>query len=99
MQLKIYDSIKKEKVDFSPINPPKVRLYVCGPTVYDDSHLGHARSAIVFDLLRRILRENGYEVLFAKNFTDIDDKIINKSLQSGLSVTEITQTYTQKYLD
>lgn len=99
MQLKIYDSIKKEKVDFFPINPPKVRLYVCGPTVYDDSHLGHARSAIVFDLLRRILRENGYEVLFAKNFTDIDDKIINKSLQSGLSVAEITQTYTQKYLD
>ncbi len=70
MQLKIYDSVQKEKVDFIPINPPEVRLYVCGPTVYDDSHLGHARSAIVFDLLRRVLRENGYKVYFAKNFTD-----------------------------
>ena len=99
MQLKIYDSVQKEKVDFIPINPPEVRLYVCGPTVYDDSHLGHARSAIVFDLLRRVLRENGYKVYFAKNFTDIDDKIINKSLQTGLSITEITKTYIQKYLD
>ena len=99
MQLKIYDSVQKEKVDFIPINPPEVRLYVCGPTVYDDSHLGHARSAIVFDLLRRVLRENGYKVYFAKNFTDIDNKIINKSLQTGLSITEITKTYIQKYLD
>ena len=93
MQLKIYDSVQKEKVDFIPINPPEVRLYVCGPTVYDDSHLGHARSAIVFDLLRRVLRENGYKVYFAKNFTDIDDKIINKSLQTVSSITEIIKTY------
>ncbi|WP_121763620.1 cysteine--tRNA ligase [Helicobacter burdigaliensis] len=99
MQIKIYDSIKKEKVEFVPIVEGEVRFYVCGPTVYDDSHLGHARSAIVFDLWRRLLRENGYKVIFAKNFTDIDDKIINKSLQSGKSIEEITQTYTQRYLD
>ncbi|CAM3606299.1 cysteine--tRNA ligase [Helicobacter sp. UBA3407] len=97
--IRIYDSKLKEKVEFIPINPKEVRMYVCGPTVYDDSHLGHARSAIVFDLWRKLLRERGYKVIFAKNFTDIDDKIINKSLQSGLSVEEITQTYTQKYLD
>lgn len=97
--IRIYDSKLKEKVEFIPINPKEVRMYVCGPTVYDDSHLGHARSAIVFDLWRKLLREYGYQVIFAKNFTDIDDKIINKSLQSGLSVEEITQTYTQKYLD
>lgn len=97
--IKIYDSKLKEKVEFIPINPKEVRMYVCGPTVYDDSHLGHARSAIVFDLWRKLLREYGYKVIFAKNFTDIDDKIINKSLQSGLSVEEITRTYTQKYLD
>lgn len=97
--IKIYDSKLKEKVEFKPINPKEVRMYVCGPTVYDDSHLGHARSAIVFDLWRKLLRECGYQVIFAKNFTDIDDKIINKSSQTGLSVEEITQTYTQKYLD
>lgn len=99
MQIKIYDSIQKEKVEFSPITEGEVRFYVCGPTVYDDSHLGHARSAIVFDLWRRLLRENGFKVIFAKNFTDIDDKIINKSLQNGKSIEEITQTYTQRYLD
>ncbi|AWI34310.1 cysteine--tRNA ligase [Helicobacter apodemus] len=99
MPIKIYDSVKKKKVDFIPLNPPEIRMYICGPTVYDDSHLGHARSAIVFDLWRRVLAENGYKVLFAKNFTDIDDKIINKSLQSGLSIENITQHYTQKYLE
>lgn len=97
--IRIYDSKLKEKVEFKPINPKEVRMYVCGPTVYDDSHLGHARSAIVFDLWRKLLHEYGYKVIFAKNFTDIDDKIINKSLQTGLSVEEITQTYTQKYLE
>lgn len=97
--MKIYDSHKKEKVQFEPIIPNEVRIYVCGPTVYDDSHLGHARSAIVFDLLRRVLQENGYKVIFAKNFTDIDDKIIHKSIQSGCCIEEITQTYTKRYLD
>ena len=97
--MKIYDSHKKEKVQFESIIPNEVRIYVCGPTVYDDSHLGHARSAVAFDLLRRVLRENGYKVIFAKNFTDIDDKIINKAAQSGCSIAEITQTYTQRYLD
>lgn len=97
--MKIYDSHKKEKVPFEPIIPNEVRLYVCGPTVYDDSHLGHARSAIVFDLLRRVLIENGYKVIFAKNFTDIDDKIINKAIQNNCSIEEITQTYTKRYLD
>ncbi len=95
----IYDSQKREKVKFESIIPNEVRIYVCGPTVYDDSHLGHARSAIVFDLLRRVFRENGYHVLFVKNFTDIDDKIINKALQSNQSIEEITHTYTQRYLD
>ncbi|TLD82413.1 cysteine--tRNA ligase [Helicobacter sp. MIT 11-5569] len=97
--MKIYDSHKKEKVQFESIIPNEARIYVCGPTVYDDSHLGHARSAIVFDLLRRVLRENGYKVTFVKNFTDIDDKIINKAMQNNCSIEEITQTYTQRYLN
>ncbi len=58
--IRIYDSKLKEKVEFIPINPKEVRMYVCGPTVYDDSHLGHARSAIVFDLWRKLLRERGH---------------------------------------
>ena len=97
--MKIFNTLSRTKEEFIPLEEGKVKMYVCGPTVYDDSHLGHARSAIVFDLWRKLLRECGYQVIFAKNFTDIDDKIINKSSQTGLSVEEITQTYTQKYLD
>ena len=82
MQLKIYDSVQKEKVDFIPINPPEVRLYVCGPTVYDDSHLGHARSAIVFDLLRRVLREMAIRCILQKILRILMTKLsINRSKQ------------------
>ncbi|MDD4883307.1 cysteine--tRNA ligase [Sulfuricurvum sp.] len=93
----IYDSVKKSKLRFEPQNEGKVSLYVCGPTVYDDAHLGHAKSALVFDLLRRVLEGEGYEVFFARNITDIDDKIINKALQSGLSTAEIAQRYSEAY--
>ena len=77
-KIHIYDSVKKEKVEFVSIKENIAKIYVCGPTVYDDSHLGHARSAIAFDLLHRLLKSNGYEVIMTKNFTDIDDKIIRK---------------------
>jgi len=93
----IYDSVKKTKLDFIPQRGGKVSLYVCGPTVYDDAHLGHAKSALVFDLLRRVLEAQGYEVFFARNITDIDDKIINKALQTGLSTAEIAQRYSESY--
>lgn len=93
----IYDSVKKTKLDFVPLREGKVSLYVCGPTVYDDAHLGHAKSALVFDLLRRVLEAQGYEVFFARNITDIDDKIINKALQTGLSTAEIAQCYSESY--
>ena len=74
----IYDSVEKKKVEFIPIQENEVKIYVCGPTVYDDAHLGHARSAIAFDLLRRVFMAMDYHVTFVKNFTDIDDKIIHK---------------------
>jgi cysteinyl-tRNA synthetase len=96
---KIYDSVKKEKVEFSPIKSGEVSIYVCGPTVYDDAHLGHARSALSFDLLKRTLMSLGYRVTLAKNFTDIDDKIINKMKESNLTLAEITNKYIQRYLD
>ncbi len=93
----IYDSHQKTKRKFKPLIEGKVSLYVCGPTVYDDAHLGHAKSALVFDLLTRVLEAQGYDVTFARNITDIDDKIINKALSSGQSVEEIAQTYTDSY--
>ena len=96
-KLHIYDSVKKEKVLFEPIFENKVKIYVCGPTVYDDSHLGHARSAISFDLLHRVLKANDYEVTMIKNFTDIDDKIIKKMYETNQSLKDITTTYINAY--
>lgn len=97
MLLHIYDSVKKEKVEFNSIIPNVAKIYVCGPTVYDDSHLGHARSAIAFDLLHRVLKANDYEVIMTKNFTDIDDKIIKKMNETSKSLEEITTTYINTY--
>ena len=93
----IYDSSKKMKVEFNPQREGKVSLYVCGPTVYDNAHLGHAKSALTFDLLSRVLRANGYEVTYARNITDIDDKIIKKSKESSKDIKEITSFYTSRF--
>ncbi|WP_200764050.1 cysteine--tRNA ligase [Nitrosophilus alvini] len=95
----IYDSSKKKEVVFKPVKDKEARIYVCGPTVYDDAHLGHARSAIVFDLLRRTLVKLGFKVTFMKNFTDIDDKIIKKVFESKKSLEEITGYYIKRYLE
>jgi len=97
--MQIYDSVRKTKVDFKPIREGEASIYVCGPTVYDDAHLGHARSALAFDLLVRTLKTVGYRVTLGKNFTDIDDKIIKKVEESGKSMQEITTYYIQRYLE
>lgn len=94
----IYDSLSKKKLPFKPISEGLARIYACGPTVYDDAHLGHAKSAVSFDLLRRVLQAEGYEVKFARNFTDIDDKILKKMAETGKSLGEITELYTRRYL-
>ena len=94
----IYDSLSKKKLPFKPISEGLARIYACGPTVYDDAHLGHAKSAVSFDLLRRVLQAEGYKVKFARNFTDIDDKILKKMAQTGKSLEEITELYTRRYL-
>lgn len=94
----IYDSLSKKKLPFEPISEGLARIYACGPTVYDDAHLGHAKSAVSFDLLRRVLQAEGYEVKFARNFTDIDDKILKKMAETGKSLGEITEFYTSRYL-
>ena len=93
----IYDSVKKTKLPFEPIVPRKASIYVCGPTVYDDAHLGHARSSLSFDLLARTLKALGYEVTMGKNFTDIDDKIIKKVQATGESLEQITTHYINRY--
>ncbi|HGZ70483.1 MAG TPA: cysteine--tRNA ligase [Nitratifractor sp.] len=99
MDFYLFDSVKKEKLKFSPIKSGEVSIYVCGPTVYDDAHLGHARSALSFDLLKRTLSTLGLRVTLAKNFTDIDDKIINKLQDSDKTLEELTQFYIDRYLE
>lgn len=93
----IYDSVSKTKKAFEPITEGKATLYVCGPTVYDDAHLGHAKSALVFDLLVRVLEANGLDVTFARNITDIDDKIVKKVLETNSTAKELTDKYTKAY--
>ncbi|CAA6805360.1 MAG: Cysteinyl-tRNA synthetase (EC [uncultured Sulfurovum sp.] len=93
----IYDSVQKTKLPFKSIVPHKASIYICGPTVYDDSHLGHARSSLSFDLLARTLKALNYEVIVAKNFTDIDDKIIKKVHETGQSLKELTSHYINVY--
>lgn len=94
--MQIYDSVKKQKVDFKPQNDI-VRIYLCGPTVYDDAHLGHAKSAVSFDMLRRVLIALGYKVKFVRNYTDIDDKILKKMSESGKSLEDITNFYIDSF--
>ena len=77
--MKIYNSLTGKKEDFNPLIPNKVNIYTCGVTVYDHCHIGHARSAIVFDVMRRYLNYKGFDVTYVRNFTDIDDKIINRA--------------------
>ncbi len=93
----IFDSVQKTKRKFIPLKEGKVTLYVCGPTVYDDAHLGHAKSALVFDLLTRVLEANGYEVTYARNITDIDDKIIKKAIEQKKDIKTITDFYTEAF--
>ena len=93
----IFDSVQKTKRKFKPQVDGKVSLYVCGPTVYDDAHLGHAKSSLVFDLLSRVLKANGYDVTYARNITDIDDKIIKKAQELNKDIKEITDFYTDAF--
>jgi len=95
----IYDSVQKNKLLFEPIFSQKASIYVCGPTVYDDAHLGHARSSLAFDLLSRTLKALGYDVTMGKNFTDIDDKIIKKVEETSKSMEEITSFYIDRYVN
>jgi cysteinyl-tRNA synthetase len=91
--LKIYNSLTRAKEPFVPLDPPRVRMYVCGMTVYDYCHLGHARVMIVFDLVQRWLRASGYQLTYARNITDIDDKIIRRAFENGESTGSLTERF------
>lgn len=95
--LKLYNTLTKKLEEFSPLNPPKVTMYVCGITAYDSPHLGHIRSAVVFDVLTRVLTYLGYEVVYVRNITDIDDKIINRSNQEGIFWKDLVEKYVKEY--
>jgi cysteinyl-tRNA synthetase len=91
--MKIYNTLSKKKEEFVPIEPGKVKMYVCGPTVYNLIHIGNARPMIVFDTVRRYMEHKGYEVNFVSNFTDVDDKIIKKALEEGVEAAIVSERY------
>ena len=93
MTLRIYNTLTRKKESFETLEPGKVAMYVCGPTVYDNAHVGHAMSAIVFDIIRRYLEYRGYEVKHVMNYTDVDDKIIQRANQAGVDPFELAEGY------
>ena len=95
--LRMYNTLTKQKEDFKPIADGKVNMYVCGITVYDDIHMGHARHIIVFDMIVRYLRFKGYHVTHATNFTDVDDKIINRANEAGIPPLQLSAMYIDRY--
>lgn len=97
MTIRIYNTLGKKKQVFETIEPGKVRMYVCGPTVYDSCHIGHARSVVVFDVIVRYLEASGYSVKYVRNFTDVDDKIINRANETGLECSEIAEKYIAEF--
>ena len=97
MTLQLYNSLGRSKNEFVPLNPNEVKLYVCGPTVYSDIHIGNARPAVVSDLLVRLLRNLYPKVTYVSNITDIDDKIIKSSIDTGVPINEITAKYEKIY--
>ncbi|BCY16168.1 cysteine--tRNA ligase [Leptolinea sp. HRD-7] len=97
MGIKIYNTLTRKKEDFVTIEPNKVRMYVCGPTVYSNAHIGHAMSSLVFDIIKRYLQFRGYNVNHVMNFTDVDDKIINRANQQGVDPFELAEGYIQEF--
>ena len=93
----VYNTLTKQKEELIPVKPGKISMYACGPTVYNYFHIGNARCFVVFDMLRRYLRYRGYDVTFVQNFTDVDDKMIRKANEEGVTVKEIAERYIKEY--
>lgn len=99
MTLRLYNTLTRRAQIFTPVEPGKVRMYYCGVTVYDYCHLGHARACIVWDVVRRYLQWRGYEVKYVQNFTDIDDKILNRARQEGSSMSAVAERFIEAYFE
>ena len=95
--MKIYNTLTRQKEEFVPIEPGKVKMYVCGPTVYNFFHIGNARPFVVFDTMRKYLEYRGYKVKFVQNFTDVDDKIINRAREEKCTAPEVSEKYIEEY--
>lgn len=98
-KMKFYNTLSRKKEEFIPLEPGKIKMYACGPTVYDYFHIGNARTFIIFDALRKYLEYRGYDVIFVQNFTDVDDKIINRAKEEGVSPREISEKFIQIYFE
>jgi cysteinyl-tRNA synthetase len=96
-RMRIYNTLTAKKEEFLPVEPGRVGMYSCGITAYDHCHIGHARSAIVFDVMRRYIKYKGFEIKYIRNFTDIDDKIINRAKQEGIAWDELAHKYIDEY--
>jgi len=97
MALRIYNTFTRAKEEFTPLNPGRVGMYVCGVTVYDVCHIGHARAYVAFDVVQRYLRHSGYQVTYVRNFTDVDDKIIRRAQELGVTVEELSERFIREF--
>ena len=97
MPLKVYNTLTRRKEEFVPLKDNEVRMYVCGVTLYDKLHLGHARAAVIFDVIRRYLEHRGFKVNYVTNFTDVDDKVINRAKSLGTPIFDLTGRLIEEY--
>ncbi|MCG8653208.1 MAG: class I tRNA ligase family protein, partial [Pirellulales bacterium] len=97
-EIRVYNTLSKTKEKFLPLRPPHVGIYLCGPTVYAESHIGHMVGPVIFDTVKRYLTYNGYEVNWVVNITDVDDKLIQKSRERGIPINQIASEMTADYL-
>ena len=99
MSIRIFNSLTRQKEEFVPLNGKTVKMYTCGVTVYDQCHIGHARSLYIFDVIRRYLKFRGYDLTFVRNITDVDDKIIQKAIESKKTSQQISEEQIAKYYE
>ena len=99
MTLRIYNTLTREKEDFVPVNPGKVGMYLCGPTVYKPAHIGHMVGPVIFDTIKKYLAYLSYDVTWIVNITDVDDKLINKANELGVEVGDLAKQMTQDYFE